>query len=112
MPRSVKVITVEKDGPVSAGAILNATNQARRSDMVLVEGGPLLMGDFFAERRLHELFITLAPQIAGRDGSIERPGLVSGKLFAPDDPRWGTLVSVKRAGDHLFLRYSFMQTDS
>ncbi len=112
MPPSVKVITVEKDGPVSAEAILRATDQARQSRMVLVEGGPMLMGDFFAERRLHELFITLAPQIAGRDGSVQRPGLVSGKRFAPDDPRWGALVSVKRAGDHLFLRYSFMQTDS
>ncbi len=112
MPQSVNVIAVEKDGPVSAGAILHATNQARQSSMVLVEGGPMLMGGFFAERRLHELFITLAPQVAGRDGSVERPGLVSGKRFAPDDPRWGTLVSVKRAGDHLFLRYSFMHTDS
>jgi riboflavin biosynthesis pyrimidine reductase len=112
MPRSVKVIAVEKDGPVSAGAILNATNEARESKMVLVEGGPMLMGDFFAERRLHELFITLAPQVAGRDGSVERPGLVSGKRFAPDDPRWGTLASVKRAGDHIFLRYSFAHTDS
>ena len=112
MPPSVKVTAVEKDGPVSAGAILDATNEARQSKMVLVEGGPLLMGDFFAERRLHEQFITLAPQVAGRDGSVERPGLVSGKRFAPDDPRWGALVSVKRAGDHLFLRYSFMQPDS
>ena len=112
MPLSVKVIAVENDGPVSAEAILHATNQARQSSMVLVEGGPMLMGDFFAERRLHELFITLAPQVAGRDGSVERPGLVSRRRFAPEDPRWGTLVSVKRAGDHLFLRYSFMQTDS
>ena len=109
LPPSVKVIAVEKDGPVSAGAILHATDQARQSKIVLVEGGPMLMGDFFAERRLHELFITLAPQIAGRDGSVERPGLVSGKRFAPDDPRWGSLVGVKRACDHLFLRYSFMQ---
>ncbi len=112
MPPSVNVLAVEEDGPISAGAILHATNETRQSKMVLVEGGPMLMGNFFAERRLHELFITLAPQIAGRDGSLERPGLVSGKRFAPDDPRWGTLVSVKQAGDHLFLRYSFMQTDS
>jgi riboflavin biosynthesis pyrimidine reductase len=47
--------------------------------MILVEGGPLLMGDFFAERLLDELFLTLAPQIAGRDGSVERPGFVAGK---------------------------------
>ena len=66
-----------------------------------------LMGDFFAEQALDELFLTLAPQIAGRDGQAERPGLVMGKQFAPEHPLWGTLVSVKRAGSHLFLRYAF-----
>ncbi len=107
MPPSVRVVPTEKDGPMSAAKVLEAAGQVRRSDTVLVEGGPMLMGDFFAERCLHEMFLTLAPQIAGRDGSVERPGLVSGNLFAPDDPRWGTLVSVKRADDHLFLRYAF-----
>jgi riboflavin biosynthesis pyrimidine reductase len=75
--------------------------------VVLVEGGPHLMGDFFAEGLLDELFLTLAPQVAGRDGHSERPGFVSGKTFAPDKPLWGTLVSAKRGGSHLFLRYSF-----
>ena len=32
------------------------------------------MGDFFAGKCLDELFLTLAPQVAGRDGSFERPG--------------------------------------
>jgi hypothetical protein len=49
----------------------------------------------------------LAPQVAGRDGSPERPGLVAGKRFAPEHPLWGTLVGVKRSGSHLFLRYAF-----
>ena len=65
------------------------------------------MGDFFAERCLDELFLTLAPQVAGRDNGNERLGVVAGKLFAPDHPMWGTLVSVKRGGSHLFLRYAF-----
>jgi riboflavin biosynthesis pyrimidine reductase len=110
MPPSVKVVAVDKDGTVSAEKVLEAVEQVRRSDTILVEGGPMLMADFVAERRLHEMFLTLAPQIAGRDGSVERPGLVSGKLFAPNDPRWATLVSVKRADDHLFLRYAFDRT--
>jgi hypothetical protein len=37
----------------------------------------------------------------------DRPGLVAGQVLAPDRPRWGTLVGVKRAGSHLFLRYAF-----
>ena len=75
--------------------------------MVLIEAGPRLMSDFFAERLIDELFLTLAPQVAGRDSAIERPGFVSGKQFAPEHPVWGTLVSLKRGGDHLFLRYAF-----
>ena len=50
---------------------------------------------------------TLAPQVAGRDTTLDRPGLVAGQLLAPDRPRWGALVDVKRAGSHLFLRYAF-----
>src|SRR5688572_10133102 len=58
-------------------------------------------------QRLDDLFLTLAPQVAGRDGVMERPGLVIGKRFAPEHPRWGTLAGVKRGASHLFLRYSF-----
>ena len=78
----------------------------RQSDAILVEGGPHLMADFLAQQYVDELFLTLAPQIAGRDDLSERPGLVAGKSFAPKHPLWGTLIEVKRGGSHLFLRYS------
>lgn len=74
--------------------------------VVLVEGGPHLMGDFLAEHRVDELFLTLSPQIAGRAPNQPRPSLVEGKRFAPNAPLWGTLTSLKRAESHLFLRYS------
>jgi hypothetical protein len=45
--------------------------------------------------------------VVGRDGSTERPGFVDGKLFAPDSPRWGALVDLRRSSSHLFLRYAF-----
>jgi riboflavin biosynthesis pyrimidine reductase len=78
---------------------------------VLLEGGPRVMGEFFAEQLLDELFLTLAPQVAGRAdaGRAERPGLVAGRLLAPDQPVWGTMSSVHQAGSHLFLRYQFEQ---
>jgi hypothetical protein len=38
---------------------------------------------------------------------VERPGFVAGKMFAPEQPLWGTLAGVKRGGSHLFLRYLF-----
>ncbi len=103
----VQLSAIQSDGPLSAQAILQEVNHFRQCELILVEGGPQLMGDFFAGQVLDELFLTLAPQIAGRDGEAERPGLVMGKRFAPEDPLWGTLVSIKRGGSHLFLRYAF-----
>ncbi len=107
VPPSVQVTAVQDAGPIGATAILRAVADARPSDVLLTEGGPQLMGEFFAEQCLDELFLTVAPQVAGRDGALERPGLVAGRSFAPEHPVWGTLVGVKRAESHLFLRYAF-----
>ena len=107
LPPSARIEVVAGAAPLCARAVLDAVGRTRKSELVLIEAGPRLMSDFFAERLLDELFLTLAPQVAGRDGGIERPGLVSGKLFAPDHPVWGTLVGLKRGGDHLLLRYAF-----
>jgi riboflavin biosynthesis pyrimidine reductase len=107
LPQRVQVVAVKRAGTLSAQAILEAVSAIQQGGIILVEGGPQLMGDFFAEYLLNELFLTLAPQVAGRDAPIERPGLVVGKLFAPGHPVWGRLLGVKRAGSHLFLRYAF-----
>jgi riboflavin biosynthesis pyrimidine reductase len=107
LPASVQLCAVQSTGSLSARAILEAAKGIRQSDVILVEGGPQLIGDFFAERYIDELFLTLAPQVAGRSSLVERPGLVSGKQFAPQHPLWGTLIGVKRGGSHLFLRYAF-----
>jgi riboflavin biosynthesis pyrimidine reductase len=110
LPNSARVVASEA-GPLSARAVLDAIGRTRQCDMVLIEAGPRLMSDFFAERLIDELFLTLAPQVAGRDGEIARPGFVNGKLFAPEHPVWGTLVGLKSGGDHLFLRYAFAQSE-
>jgi len=75
--------------------------------LILLESGPRLLATFWAEGLLDELFLTLAPQVAGRDGIVPRLSLAEGRLFAPDHPVWGTLRAVKRQGSHLFLRYAF-----
>ena len=107
IPPAVQIVGVQHTGSLGAQAIVQAVCAARQCNDILVEGGPQLLGNFFAEKLLDELFLTLAPQIAGRDTSTERPGLVTGQRFAPERPLWGTLVSVKRGGNHLFLRYAF-----
>jgi riboflavin biosynthesis pyrimidine reductase len=107
LPQTVQVVALKPAGRLSAQAILEAVSAVRQGSIILVEGGPQLTGEFFAEHLLDELFLTLAPQVAGRGASVERPGLVAGKRFAPEHPVWGTLLGVKRAGSHLFLRYAF-----
>jgi riboflavin biosynthesis pyrimidine reductase len=108
IPKSVQIIAGSDAGSLTARRILNAIVSISPScETILIEGGPHLVGDFFAERRLDELFLTLSPQVAGRESSIERLGIVAEKIFAPEHPLWGRLVSVRRGGSHLFLRYGF-----
>jgi riboflavin biosynthesis pyrimidine reductase len=107
LPPSVIIGEVKNEGAISARAILSAVGRLLPGGIFLVEGGPRLMGNFFAEKCLDELYLTLAPQVAGRDGSVERPGFVAGKRFGPERPLWGSLAGVKRAGSYLFLRYAF-----
>lgn len=106
-PRHVEIVPVGSGRSVSAAAVLEAAGRAHKGRVTLLEGGPRLMGDFFIEDRLDELFLTLAPQVAGRDASAGRPGLVEGRILAPEHPVWGRLVSVRRAESHLLLRYAF-----
>ena len=96
--------------PVTVRGVLDAVIAAGASERILVEGGPRFMGEVFAAALLDELFLTLAPQIAGRDAAHSRPGLVEGQLFAPAVPLWSTLTSLKRAHSHIFTRYAFATT--
>ncbi len=111
LPPSVPIEDAACAGVIGARAILSAVARGRGGTIFLGEGGPRLMGDFLAGNCLAELFLTLAPQVAGRDGSVDRPGLAAGKLFAPERPLRADLAGVKRAGSHLFLRYSFSPAD-
>src|SRR5512135_2426603 len=82
LPASVVIGEVgEGGGAISAREVLSAVGRILPGEILLVEGGPRLMGDIFAGKCLDELFLTLAPQVAGRDGSVERPGFVAGKRF-------------------------------
>jgi len=108
LPASVRIARVQGSNHLSARAVLREVQGLCHGRVILVEGGPHLLGDFLFERALDELFLTVAPQIAGRDSTAPRPGLVAGREFAPADPLWPSLVGIQRAGGFLFLRYSFV----
>ena len=112
-PGPVEIRAIHRGaGAIPARAILDEVCRASPGKLILLEGGPRLLGDFYAERLLDEQFLTLAPQIAGRDTGDRRLSLVMGKAFAPRDPLWGTLVDMRRGSSHLFLRYSFAKSRS
>jgi riboflavin biosynthesis pyrimidine reductase len=97
----------QKEETIPAHAVLDAIAHIRSCSLVLVEGGPHLLGDFLSEHLIDEQFLTLSPQLIGRDNSSHELHLVEGHTFAPDDPLWSKLNVVKRCESHLFLRYSF-----
>jgi riboflavin biosynthesis pyrimidine reductase len=101
-----------RGGSLPAGGILAAVGQMTRAKRVLVEGGPRLLGTFHSERLIDEQFLSLAPQLAGRELDDGRASLIMRQLFAPKDPRWARLIDVRRAGSLLFLRYLFGSSPS
>lgn len=73
--------------------------------VILTEGGPVVMGELLRTGRLDEAFITLAPVLAGRSGP-GRLGMVEGATLLPEDDTLSALLSARRGGDYLFLRYN------
>ncbi|HLK68652.1 MAG TPA: dihydrofolate reductase family protein [Bryobacteraceae bacterium] len=93
-------------GPVIAAAsVLRLLRAEFGVSLLLHEGGPSLFGRFMAEGCVDELFLTVAPQVAGRDGHPQRPGFIAGVEFRPETAPWLEIVSLKERGNHLYMRY-------
>jgi riboflavin biosynthesis pyrimidine reductase len=106
MHRSVRVAVVAAADGISASAILDAVRLQLGASTVLCEGGPSLVGSLIAAGRIDELFLTVAPHLAGRSEAAIRPGIVSGVAFAPGATPRLALRSLRQSGEHLFLRYA------
>lgn len=106
----VEIVSVGDDARVPVGALLDFLRE-RDFGLVLSEGGPTLFGELLAARAVDELFLTVAPQVAGRSERADRLGLVDGVGFPPDLAPWARLRSVMRSDDHLFLRYDLSSPD-
>src|SRR3984885_6112990 len=90
---------------ISPFAILQFLKREAGVELLLHEAGPTLFGEFLAGGFMDELFLTVAPQIAGRVAGHPRPGLVDNVQFSPSTAPWWKLLSAKTAADYLFLRY-------
>ena len=98
----VKALSTADQG-ISPSAILTLLKQEAGVELLLHEAGPTLFGEFLAGRFIDEVFLTVAPQIAGRVAAHPRPGLVATVEFSPAAAPWWELLSAKRASDYLFF---------
>jgi riboflavin biosynthesis pyrimidine reductase len=100
-------VRIEIAGPerlIAPAALVELAGSAG-ARLILCEGGPHLIGELLKADLLDELFLTVAPQVAGRDAAAHRLALVEGVAFDVAATPWAELSSVRRSGDHLFLRY-------
>ena len=74
---------------------------------ILCEGGPRLYGSMVAEKLIDEEFLTSSPVLVGGSRESLRPGLIDGVALEPNNQLAGSLGSVRRCGDMLFLRSTF-----
>ena len=74
---------------------------------VLVEGGGTLNFSFFRENLVDEFYLTVTPRILG---GVTAPSPVDGKGFLRSSHVRLELVSCRRDGDELFLRYRVVKS--
>jgi len=100
-PESTRIVVLAPDR-VHAPDVLDFL-RAEGMPRVLTEGGPSLLAELIAEHVLDELFVTSAPTLFGRYSDDHRKSLVDGLDVAGAR---GELLSARRHGSHLFLRYA------
>jgi riboflavin biosynthesis pyrimidine reductase len=103
VPGTCAVTEFEGDN-VSLEAAL-AWMRAQGYARVLSEAGPRVTGQLLEADLLDDLFVTISPVLAGRDGG-GRFGLVEGVELLPQSRVQATLSSARAGNDFLLLRYS------
>lgn len=105
LPAASEAVPLPGDDAVDLGAALGLL-RLRGFPLVLSEAGPHVLGSLLAGKLVDELFLTLSPVLAGRSPASERLSLVEGAELLPGADVGGRLLSVRRQGEHLFLRYA------
>jgi riboflavin biosynthesis pyrimidine reductase len=103
-PDGVRVLTLGGGATISVADVIAAL-RAQGYESILTEGGPHLFGQLLAARLVEQLFLTISPALAGRERTAGQLGLVEGTSLLPGIDIRGDLLSARRSGSHLFLRY-------
>jgi riboflavin biosynthesis pyrimidine reductase len=103
LPDSCDVIELGDAGEVDLARALAVLHE-RGYRVILTEGGPHVMGELVRRDLVDEVFLTVSPVLAGRDGE-KRLGMIAGAELLPEHGVWTRLLSARRHGAFLFLRY-------
>jgi riboflavin biosynthesis pyrimidine reductase len=104
LPSACDVVSLGAAGMVDPVKALGEMRN-RGYSVVLTEGGPHMMGSLLEKELVDEAFITISPLLSGRDRE-RRLGMIEGVELEPPPGRWSRLLSARRHGDYMFLRYS------
>lgn len=109
LPHGVDVHVIKQQDMTESGVapaeVLTLLTQEYGVNVALYEGGPTLLSSFLKAQLVDELFVTVAPHLAGHSHDTHRLSLVEGYAFSSEQ-EWATLMSVKLTGSHLLLRYA------
>lgn len=105
LPHSAALVPVG-DAPTLDPVAAVAALHDRGHQLILCEGGPVVLAALVAAGLVDELFLTVSPVLAGRHPSAPRPSLIEGAELLPGRNVAARLLSLRRSGSHLFLRYA------
>jgi riboflavin biosynthesis pyrimidine reductase len=103
-------LVVPVDGDTIPATTIVGVLRDRGHDRVLTEGGPRLFGELVAAGLVDELFLTTSPVLFG----AAPPAIgITGRLAPAREPRTrAELLSLRRHGSHLFVRYALGRSPS
>jgi len=104
LPASATIVPIGGTPTLDPAAAVDVL-RAGGHELILCEGGPTLFGALTAAGLVDELFLTVSPLLAGRAGSERRLSLLEGAELLPGRTVACNLLTLRRAGSHLFLRY-------
>ncbi len=108
LPTGCEVLVAGEGTDIDLARALDQLH-GRGYNVILTEGGPSLMGHLIRARLLDEMFLTLSPVIAGR-AREKRLGMLEGLELLPAAGLWTRMLSARRHGEYMFLRYGLSTT--
>jgi len=108
LPRTCDVVALGSGKRPDMGKAIGEL-RTRGYEVLLTEGGPHVVGQMIEGKLLDEAFLTVSPVIAGR-ADERRLGMVEGIELLPAKGAWSKLLSARRHGEYLFLRYKIGKT--